>query len=97
MGLCVCGIVCVGGGGDCVRDCVWNCVWNCVWDCGIVCGIVGLCVGLWDCGIVGSRDCGVGVMITTTLYCGTIGTGSPKPCDGNWEDGNCLDSCQWLS
>ena len=71
------------------------------------------CLHAWACGVVvrmfdfHRRDRGsnpdqggeIFLMITTILYCDTIGKclktichGSPKPCGGNWDDGNCSEA-----
>ena len=76
----------------------------CMHACMYVCMYV--CMGLWCSGLVVSmfdfhrsdrgsnpgRGGEIFIMITTTLYCGTIAkclkpyaTGSSKPCEGNWK------------
>ena len=80
-------------------------VYMCMYMCICVCICAYVYVGLWCSGLHQGSNPGRGgemfIVITTTLYCGTIGkrlkenhisTGTPKPCEGNLELGNCSES-----
>ena len=73
----------------CMHACMYMYVCMYLWVCGVVVSMFDFHRSDW--GSNPGRGGEIFIMITTTLYCLKT-TGSPKPCAGNWEDGNCSEA-----